>query len=453
VRIANLTGISLKSISRHLGQTLVLAGGIAVGVASIIFLFSLLTGVEDTVRKRIIEPFPETHIRVERSLDERKSRLFNIDEKLIRRMRRKPEVLAVYPRMKPDFPCQVTVEIPPKFSLFVEERFQSLPINIYGIEAAELGNASSRARKIFEAYDPNKDFPVPFMINEDFYDTIEKGIIPEHFPFLAKKGSGFFSSLRNIAQGVVLKKGSLREEIQEWSFTGDIGSSRSGKKPVRLVDMRLIGFSRKVPMIGISMPARALRKWYKDYYRIENRPVAYHNIVIVAKDPTQVGNLVKELSTAYSITSGKEVAEKVTMFFRVVQIGVTLVGLIILVLSGVGIFLGLTINVMVQASRIAILRAVGARRRDIGFIYVFEAALIGLIGGIIGVALSYPAMWIADGFALARLPDFPFKPETFFVTPWWYLLAAIIFGMAIAVAAGLPPALRAARLNVARVLR
>jgi ABC-type lipoprotein release transport system permease subunit len=449
VRIANLAGISFKSISRHLGQTLVLAGGISVGVASLIFLFSLLTGVEDTVRKRIIEPFPETHIRVERSLDERKSRLFNIDEKLIRRMRKRPEVLAVYPRMKPDFPCEIAVTIPPKF-YWVKFPEQSLPINIYGIEPAELGNASDRLRMIFESYNPdNERIKVPFVINEEFYLTLEKGVIPEHFPFLMKKDFGFFSTIKKLA----LKKGSLREEFMSWPFRADLGASMEGAEAKAKIEMKLVGFSRKVPVIGVSVPARALYKWYEYYHKRKNRPVAYHNAVIVAKDPTQVGSLVKELSAAYHITSGKEVAEKVTMFFRVVQMGVTLVGLIILILSGVGIFLGLTINVMVQASRIAILRAVGARRWDIGFVYVFEAAFIGFIGGIVGVFLSYLAMWIADSFAVARLPDFPLKPETFFMTPWWYLAGAIIFGIAIAIAAGLPPALRAARVNVARVLR
>ncbi|MHC4663219.1 MAG: ABC transporter permease [Planctomycetota bacterium] len=444
MRAYNLAAISVKSIFRHKGQTAVLAGGLAVGVASLVFLFSLLTGVESTVRKKIIEPFPETHIRVEQSPDPTRSTLSNIDENLIKQMRKKPEVLAVYPRMKPDFPCKIEVEIPLKFAAMVENRYQCMPINIYGIDAGEIEGELdidfSRPRG------PND--PVPMLVNLDFFDALEKGLIPEHFPFLVKKD--IFSRLARSA----FVKGSLKEEIMTWRYWVNIGESASGDKPKVAVLLGFSGFSRRIPQFGISVPAGVLRDWYGIYYNDAGRPVEYQNMVVVAKDPTEVGHLVHEFEKrGFAVTSGKDVAEKVTMFFRFVQIGVTLIGLIILILSGVGIFLGLTINVMMQSTRIAILRAVGARRRDIAFVYVFEAAFIGLVGGLIGIGLAFGAMLLADYLAVARLPDFLFKPETFFKTPDWYLPVAVLFGVVVAIAAGLPPALRAARINVARVLR
>jgi putative ABC transport system permease protein len=111
--------------------------------------------------------------------------------------------------------------------------------------------------------------------------------------------------------------------------------------------------------------------------------------------------------------------------------------------GGVGILTIMTIAVAERTSEIGLLRALGARRRQVLLLFLAEAALLAGIGGLSGLAL---------GIALAQLLHavFPALPVS---TPWSYALAAEVVAVAIGVAAGVAPANRAARLDPVEALR
>jgi ABC-type antimicrobial peptide transport system permease subunit len=50
------------------------------------------------------------------------------------------------------------------------------------------------------------------------------------------------------------------------------------------------------------------------------------------------------------------------------------------------------------------------------------------------------------------LPEFPFKPDTFFLVPAWLPVLGLALGVIAAVAGAILPARRAARIDPARVL-
>jgi putative ABC transport system permease protein len=73
------------------------------------------------------------------------------------------------------------------------------------------------------------------------------------------------------------------------------------------------------------------------------------------------------------------------------------------------------------------------------------AAVVGTVCALAGIGLGWVAAQIADHLAASRLPDFPFKPESFFVVPGWLLLGALAFGALFAVLGAIGPARAAAR--------
>lgn len=78
---------------------------------------------------------------------------------------------------------------------------------------------------------------------------------------------------------------------------------------------------------------------------------------------------------------------------------------------------------------------------------------MGMIGGLLGVALGW---LIGRGINFATnvyLRRQALPPLTVSSVPWWMVAAAIAFSIAVSLVAGLYPASRAARLNPVEALR
>jgi ABC-type antimicrobial peptide transport system permease subunit len=81
-----------------------------------------------------------------------------------------------------------------------------------------------------------------------------------------------------------------------------------------------------------------------------------------------------------------------------------------------------------------------------------EAATLGLLAGLTGIAIAFGASFAFDWISTNYVPDFPYKPETYFDFPWWLLAAAIGFAISFCILGAFLPARRAARMQPAAVL-
>jgi putative ABC transport system permease protein len=102
----------------------------------------------------------------------------------------------------------------------------------------------------------------------------------------------------------------------------------------------------------------------------------------------------------------------------------------------------MSISVIQRSSEIGIRRALGHTRSTIAWQFIFEAVVVGVLGGILGVTVG--VMSIGVGVALAGWV-FTLQP---FLVP-----AGIALAVVISVVAGLYPAVRASRLEPLETLR
>ena len=105
-----------------------------------------------------------------------------------------------------------------------------------------------------------------------------------------------------------------------------------------------------------------------------------------------------------------------------------------------GIVNTMVMNVLERTRELALLRATGLTQRQAWRLVVLEAAILGLVGALLGVVTGFAA-----GAALVLLAggsSVPFQP------PWVVALAALAGGILLAVAAALYPARLAARVEI-----
>ena len=129
-----------------------------------------------------------------------------------------------------------------------------------------------------------------------------------------------------------------------------------------------------------------------------------------------------------------------------------LLSVLICLLAAFNIAHALSASVRARERELGVMRAVGASQADIFRLVLAEAAVLGVGGGLIGTLVAGLAALGGDMVAARVLPQFPFKPDTFFLLPWWLPLLGVALGVVAALGGAWLPARRAARVDPARVL-
>jgi putative ABC transport system permease protein len=107
---------------------------------------------------------------------------------------------------------------------------------------------------------------------------------------------------------------------------------------------------------------------------------------------------------------------------------------------------------MERRREIGLMRALGATRSDIIRLVLGEAALLGLVGGVMGIASARVFAFIIDLALRAYVPDFQFNPDSYFDFRWWIIVGALCFSVLFSILGGLMPARRAVAVQPAEAL-
>ena len=107
-----------------------------------------------------------------------------------------------------------------------------------------------------------------------------------------------------------------------------------------------------------------------------------------------------------------------------------------------------------RTREIGILKALGAAPSEVRLLFVFESALLGLLGGIggliIGTLLGKLVEWVAKQYLISEGVT---SVGALSIVPPWLAIGALIFATLIGILAGIYPAARAAALDPVTALR
>jgi putative ABC transport system permease protein len=124
----------------------------------------------------------------------------------------------------------------------------------------------------------------------------------------------------------------------------------------------------------------------------------------------------------------------------VVLIGLVITGISLFV-GGIGVMNIMFVSVTERTREIGIRKAIGAKKRSILSQFLFESSVICMLGGVIGVILSFGVASIIDKFLLPASVSLPI------------VLVALLISVLTGVISGFIPAYRASRLNPIEALR
>lgn len=153
-------------------------------------------------------------------------------------------------------------------------------------------------------------------------------------------------------------------------------------------------------------------------------------------------------------------------FFSTMRLVLGGVGGVALLVAAFGVANTMTMAILERTREIGLMKAVGATDRDVLTIFLFEAALVGLLGGLAGLGISYIIQNLINqavsnipqgeggGGGLTFLPvDVSQIGGNLVVIPTDLALFALGLATLVGVGAGLYPALRAARMTTVLALK
>jgi putative ABC transport system permease protein len=170
-----------------------------------------------------------------------------------------------------------------------------------------------------------------------------------------------------------------------------------------------------------------------------------------AKSTQDVEDRIRRMGyTVFSISDALRGAKTAFIVFDII---LSLIGSIALAVSSLGIVNTMVMSILERTREIGIMKAIGASDEQIRRIFLIEASVIGILGGIAGIVIG----WIV-GRGINLGANFYIQtqggtPGTFFSLPLWLIAGAIAFSILVSLMAGSYPASRAARLDPIRALR
>lgn len=455
---ANWAHLVLTNVRRARRQFALSAFGIAVGIAALAFFGALSSGVRSVVLGRV---FRADRIEVEpakASLDVGGLGALGaisgprpITDETVAALRDVPGVRAVSPRMRIAFPAKA----------WGGERFFGSPryaeVLGDGLDPAAVAGEAIGPQPFEDPEDPNAPFctsdadckvagtycawdvnrcqrPVPALISRflvELYNTTFAGQhnLPKVSDFLLSRFKGLVITVELGA-----------------SFVGP----RAARGTPRQRKVMLVGVSDRAVPIGLSFPLACVRRWNAEYAG-PDAGRGYTSITVDVADRsaiTAVAARARGLGLAI-VDSG---AEQAGLAITLITALLILVSVAIIAVATINIAHSFFRAVAERRREIGILRAVGASRGDIQRILLGEAAAVGLAGGIAGLLVAFLASLAIDFASRRFVPDFPFKPDTYFHFSPGLIAAVLGFGVLACLAGAILPARAAARLQPAQAL-
>jgi lipoprotein-releasing system permease protein len=184
------------------------------------------------------------------------------------------------------------------------------------------------------------------------------------------------------------------------------------------------------------------------------RPTGATFVQISLADPTRAPAVARHMQEIlrHSVKPWQEREKAWLTVFRALSISSGITVTVFTLIASLAMFNTLAMVVLEKTKDIAILRSMGYERRDITRIFLWQAAIVLLIGAVLGALFG---ALVTYGVSRVPLPiNTIFKTETFIVS-WnvWHYAQAITTAVVMVMIASIIPARRAARLEPGDIVR
>ena len=468
MKVPDLTQLALRNLRESLLRNSLTTIGISVGVASLVAMLSLGIGLQQLASRRLVKAglFDTVIVTSRRDLRNRdreeerngpapgESRV--LDESSRLEIEHLPNVVEAYPDIR--FITELRYEDKPHVSMVSalppsaksNDAFEGMPGHFFSSDAAP----EAILQKTFAEELLGKT-PKPGA------DDVPAGSLAP--PLLGKKLIMRYAQREAASDSSLKSDGNASPTNSQTTVAGAAYSVVSREQELTIVGISdldpesMRGPTRAKVFLPLKLAESLHVMQPADLREISHatsdQPV-YSSISVRVKSPKHVQpveDAVKKMGfTTFSIL---DATRSLRQFFEVLDLFLGIFGSLALAVASIGIVNTLVMAILERRREIGIMKAIGASDGDVKNLFFAEAGAMGLLGGVVGVALGWAIGQAINFGTNIYLKREALPPEHFWAVPWWLVAFAVGFAFLVSLVSGLYPAARAARLDPVQALR
>lgn len=435
MKLENLWLLSWQNVRRNRRRLLLSSLGVVFGIATLIFFFSLTSGVRNLIFEKFLRRLPANQIRLN---PEYKSDLLGWAINPGNRLKAEDNKESKdEDRIAPEKVDKVrAIEgVNQIYGLTqIETDCVLYALKLDSTANTKIGISSYPTEYFAEDIPEGKDWkfnpsrPIPLLIN----------------PQMLVAWNEIFSGSYNYPKADV-------ETISEIPLFLTVRNNSTGDRDI--FDARVIGLSSKAPLFAPLVPIDFVEVMNEASFG-EGFSAPFSSMIVELENPTYVEEVLKQTKALGFEAGGEQrVAEMIDMAINVLTLFLTAISLIIVFISLINVFNIFLINVMERRFEIGVMRAVGAGKGNIRWMILLEAGVVGIANGIIGAILGFIAIGLVESFVGGLIVTYAGEGSSLFALSPLLILAIIFASPIVNMLAVLQPANYAARLDPVRALR
>jgi putative ABC transport system permease protein len=444
MKLPDLTELALRNLRESLLRNSLTTIGISVGVASLVAMLSLGIGLQQLASRRLMKSglFDTVVVTSRRDL-----RNFNREEERSGPAPGESRILDEATRQEIEHLPNVA-EAYPDIRFITELRYDDKP-HLTTIAALPASAKSNDAFETVQGHFFSSDTAPEAILQKSFAEEL-LGKTPK--PGLDE------TNVKDLAAPLVGGELIMRYAQRESSTrsTGDNDKNTAADRSLAGAAYSVISREQRLTIVGVAdldpesmrgpararvfLPLKLAESLHvmqptdlREISRAASDQPVYSSVSVRVKNPSQIQTIedaVKKMG--FNTFSILDASKSIQQFFTILDRFLGIFGSLALVVAFIGI---------------------GASDSDVKKLFFAEAGAMGILGGIIGVALGWAIGQVINLGTNIYLKSQSFPPEHFWSVPWWLVAFALVFSFLVSLAAGLYPAGRAARLDPVQALR
>lgn len=264
------------------------------------------------------------------------------------------------------------------------------------------------------------------------------------------------------------EKNRVKFEFNYWEYT-----QAEGKKPSS-TQIREYGILEESNNYEYDYCIYLDTDYYKELFTkysktltAESRKVAlksleqYQTVKISVDSVKNVKEVQEQIENlGYKTSSLQSILEPMQETSNMLQLVLGCIGGVSMLVSAISIANTMIMSIYERTKEIGVMKVLGCYVRDIKKLFLFESAMIGFIGGALGIGCSYVASWAINKYGgpiFQSLMQNSYMYDTaateFSMIPLWLPLVALLFAMFVGIISGYYPARRATRISAIEAMK
>lgn len=187
---------------------------------------------------------------------------------------------------------------------------------------------------------------------------------------------------------------------------------------------------------------------------------SFENIRINVDNMNNVTAVQDEIEKlGYKSTSNMQYIEPMQETAKMLEMVLGAIGGVAMLVSAINIANTMIMSIYERTKEIGIMKVLGCRVADIRKLFLFEAGTIGLLGGVVGIGLSYLGSFLLNKYGTAIFESLmsgsvgTAEGAAFSVIPFWLPLFGAAFAMFVGLLSGFFPAVKATRISAIEAMK